>query len=244
MLPCKTSNWRFGHRVETSTWSLTSAKFCPRFSKAYVWLLMWIYPILASTTITFYLSEAVEPGGGGHWGQVPAHFLYLGKKCPFLGMKVPYFHGIEMPFLQNLSALFGQCPLTFEVLSRPLLPIKTSSCTTHQRMSQTYWFKLWVLRAWCNLPTSCIKPNDFIKLHQVWTSDLLQLAICRLAASWWNKRLKPACSLQIAASLLTTSNWLVIIKPEQERRTHPDIGSVIKQTCCNLRISGCVARMA
>ena len=33
---------------------------------------------------------------------------------------MPYFHGIEVPFLQNLSALFGQCPLTFEVLPRPL----------------------------------------------------------------------------------------------------------------------------
>ncbi len=57
---------------------------------------------------------------GGHWGQMPLHFLYLGKKCPFSGMKVPYFHRIEVPFLQNLSALFGQCPLTFEVLPRPL----------------------------------------------------------------------------------------------------------------------------
>ena len=62
--------------------------------------------------------EASEPGG--HWGQVPLHFLYLGKKCPFLGMKVPCFHRIEVPFLQNLSALFGQCPLTFEMLPRPL----------------------------------------------------------------------------------------------------------------------------
>ncbi len=35
-------------------------------------------------------------------------------------MKVPCFHRIEVPFLQNLSALFGQCPLTFEVLPRPL----------------------------------------------------------------------------------------------------------------------------
>ncbi len=67
-------------------------------------------------------SEAAEPGG--HWGQVPLHFLYLGKKCPFLGMKVPCFHRIEVPFLQNLSALFGQCPLTFEVLPRPLPPLR------------------------------------------------------------------------------------------------------------------------
>ncbi len=32
---------------------------------------------------------------------------------------------------------------------------------------------------------------------------------------------------QLAASLLTTCNGLVIIKPEQAMRTHPDIGLVI-----------------
>ncbi len=42
-------------------------------------------------------------------------------------MKVPYFHGIEVPFVQNLSALFGQCPLTFEVLPRPLC-VKMCCC--------------------------------------------------------------------------------------------------------------------
>ena len=46
-----------------------------------------------------------------------------GEKCPFSGMKVRYFHRIEVPFVQNLSAFFGQCPLTFEVLPRPLLSI-------------------------------------------------------------------------------------------------------------------------
>ena len=35
-------------------------------------------------------------------------------------MKVPYFNRIEVPFLQNLSTLFGQCPLTFEVLPQLL----------------------------------------------------------------------------------------------------------------------------
>ncbi len=39
--------------------------------------------------------------------------------------------------------------------------------------------------------------------------------------------IKPACSLQLAASLLTTCNRLVIIKLEQAMRTHPDIGLVI-----------------
>ncbi len=33
-----------------------------------------------------------------------------GKSAPFSGMKVPYFHRIEVSFLQNLSVLFGQCP--------------------------------------------------------------------------------------------------------------------------------------
>ena len=65
-------------------------------------------------------SEAAEPGGGGALGASALHVLYLRKKCPFSGMKVPCFHRIEVPFLQNLSALFGQCPLTFEVLPRPL----------------------------------------------------------------------------------------------------------------------------
>ena len=49
-------------------------------------------------------AESAEPGG--HWGQMPLHFLYLGKKCPFSGMKGPYFHRIEVPFLQNLI----KCP--------------------------------------------------------------------------------------------------------------------------------------
>ncbi len=39
--------------------------------------------------------------------------------------------------------------------------------------------------------------------------------------------IKPACSSQLAASLLTTCNRLVIIKAEQAMQTHPDIGWVI-----------------
>ena len=78
------------------------------------------------------------------------------------------------------------------------------------------------------LPTSCIKPVDFIKLHQVCEhqtccnlifADLLQVdeTTC----------IKPACSSQLAVSLLTTCNRLVMIKPEQAMRTHPDIGLLI-----------------
>ena len=52
----------------------------------------------------------------------PTHTLFVPReKVPFSEMEVPYFHGIEVPFLQNLSALFNQCPLTFEVVPRPLL---------------------------------------------------------------------------------------------------------------------------
>ncbi len=39
--------------------------------------------------------------------------------------------------------------------------------------------------------------------------------------------IKPECSSQLAASRLTTCNRLVIIKPEQAMRTHPDNGLVI-----------------
>ncbi len=60
--------------------------------------------------------------GRGALGASALPLFVPGKKVPFFikGIKVPYFHGIEVPFLQNLSALFGQCLLTFEVLPRPL----------------------------------------------------------------------------------------------------------------------------
>ena len=75
-----------------------------------------------------------------------------------------------------------------------------------------------ILLAWCILPTSCIKPVDLIKLS----------VNIRLAATWYLRTyIQPACSSQLAASLLTTCNKLVIIKPEQAMRTHPDIGFVI-----------------
>ena len=66
----------------------------------------------------------MEPRGGGGQGRCPPLFApgvpFFRNESALLSWKVPYFHGIEVPFLQNSSALFGQCPLTFEVLLQPL----------------------------------------------------------------------------------------------------------------------------
>ncbi len=69
---------------------------------------------------TYLTQRPRNRGGGGALGASAPPLFVLGEKVPFLGMKVPCFHRIEVPFLQNLSALFSQCPLTFEVLPRPL----------------------------------------------------------------------------------------------------------------------------
>ena len=111
---------------------------------------------------------------------------------------------------------------------------------TQPKTLQT-WCKLCILPAWSNLPTSCIKPVDFIKLDQV--------VNIRLSATWYlqtccklMKQLASslhACSSQLAASLLRTCNRLVIIKPEQAMRTHPDIGLMIRRlaaTCALLAV--------
>ena len=76
--------------------------------------------------------------------------------------------------------------------------------------------------------TSCIKPVDFIKFHQVCEHETCcNLIFADLLQADETTYIKPACSSQLAASLLTTCNRLVIIKPEQAMRTHPDIGLVI-----------------
>ena len=73
------------------------------------------------------------------------------------------------------------------------------------------------LPAWCNSPKSCV--DQACWLHQTCCNlifaDLLHVdeTTC----------IKPVCSSQLPASLQTTYNRLVIIKPEQEMRTHPDI---------------------
>ena len=102
---------------------------------------------------------------------------------------------------------------------------------TQPKTPQT-WCKLWILPAWCNLSTSCIivgciKPVDFIKLHQVCEHQTCcNLIFAHLLQVNETICIKPACSSQLAASLLKTCNRLVIIKPEQAMRTHPDIGLV------------------
>jgi hypothetical protein len=54
---------------------------------------------------------------------------------------------------------------------------------------------------------------------------LLQLDICRLAATILTVLQRNS---QLAASLLTTCNRLVIIKPEQAMGSHPDISLVVR----------------
>ena len=64
-------------------------------------------------------------------------------------------------------------------------------------------------------------------LQQVCSSQLaasLQFAICSKSAV---HNLQQVCSSQLAASLLTTCSRLVVIKPKQAMRTHPDIGLMI-----------------
>ncbi len=101
-----------------------------------------------------------------------------------------------------------------------------------QPKTQT-WCKLWIIPAWCKLSiyvvssllplSGCIKSVCEHTEHQtccnLMLADLLQVdeTTC----------IKPACSSQLAASLLITCNRVVIIKPKQAMRTHPDIGLVI-----------------
>ncbi len=67
-----------------------------------------------------------------------------------------------------------------------------------------------------NLPTSCVKLVDFIKLHQVFEHQTCcNLIFADLLQVDETTYIKPACSSQLAASLLTTCNRLVIIKLEQ-----------------------------
>ncbi len=138
-------------------------------------------------------------------------------------------------------------------LDKPLPDIAAHTAKATQPKTPQTLCKLWILPAWCNLPTSCIKPVDFIKLHQVCE----QCMNIRLAATWYLQTcwptsfpgilsalldllqvdettcIKPACSSQLAASLSKTCNRLVIIKPEQAMRTHPDIA-----TCAFLVVQG------
>ena len=77
------------------------------------------------------------------------------------------------------------------------------------------------------LPFHSFSKSAICKLQQVCSSQLaasLQITTCSKSAV---RNLQQVCSSQIAASLLTTCNRLVVIKPEQAMRTHPDIGLMI-----------------
>ncbi len=91
----------------------------------------------------------------------------------------------------------------------------------------------------CKLPTSCVKPVDFIT-HVCEHQTCCNLIFTNLLQVDETTCIKPACSLQLAASLLTTCDRLVIIKPEQAMPTHPDIGLVIAarlaSTCAFLAV--------
>ena len=100
--------------------------------------------------------------------------------------------------------------------------------------------KLWILPACRKMSSSCSESVDFIKLQQVCENqtccnlifaDLLH-AVETTASSLWIKSLDN----QLPASLLTTCSRLVIIKPEQAMRTHPDIGLMTarQQACSRL----------
>ena len=59
-----------------------------------------------------------------------------------------------------------------------------------------------------------------IRLDAIWYLQTSYKLLKKLASSLWIKSLDN----QLASSLLTTCSRLVIIKPEQAMRTHPDIG--------------------
>ena len=86
--------------------------------------------------------------------------------------------------------------------------------------------------------SSQLTSSSFIKFHQVCEHQTCcNLIFVDLVQVDEITCIKPACSSQLAASLLTTcNNRLAIIKPEQAMRTHPDIGLLI----ADLRVSGCV----
>ena len=114
--------------------------------------------------------------------------------------------------------------------------------------------KLSILPACCKLLTSCNKLVNFIKLQKACQIRLVatcHLQTCysllkQLSSSLWITSFEN----QLATSLLTTCNRLVVNKLSQAMRTHPDIGLLkqvvtrCQQTCCNWRVFGCVIARA
>ena len=91
--------------------------------------------------------------------------------------------------------------------------------------------KLWILSACCKLSTSS-KSVDFIELQPVCENQTCCKLLKQLSSNLWIKSLDN----QLASSLLITCSRLVIIKPEQAMRTHPDIDlmTVRQQACSRL----------
>ena len=104
--------------------------------------------------------------------------------------------------------------------------------TRSQSYATETWCKLWIVptcwllqvvsRLLIMTSSSCIKSVN-IRLD---ATRYLQTC-CRPLQVDETTCIKPVCSSQLAASLLTICNRFVIIKPEQAMRTHPDIGLVI-----------------
>ena len=92
-----------------------------------------------------------------------------------------------------------------------------------------------------SISSSC---NKFVKIRLVATCHLqtCYTLLKQLASSLWITSFEN----QLATSLLTTCNRLVVNRLSQAMRTHPDIGLLkqvvtrCQQTCCNWRVFGCV----
>ena len=92
--------------------------------------------------------------------------------------------------------------------------------------------KLWILPACCKLSTSCGKSVDFIKFQQICENqtcgNLIFADLLQVLETTCIKIVNKSLNYQLASSLLTTCH-----------RLH-DSKITSLQTCCNVRVSGCV----
>ena len=127
---------------------------------------------------------------------------------------------------------------------------KTQQTRTQSETPQTCC-KLWILPACCKLSTNCSKSVDFIKLQQVCENqtycnlifaDSLQVVETTCIKlvdkkSWQSTCSKPVDNLQQtcyhqAGASDANASWY---------RLDDSKVTSLQQTCCNLRVSGCVA---